>query len=113
MKTDFGGRLTKTNSEGRRKRTNSVLCCLLYITLGQPDRKSGPSTVGCYATNTGHLTVGCHATQQYRSGERIHVFDYGCLVTTDSCQTRHNIISAVMAVLPYSEENEQVVGKEQ
>jgi hypothetical protein len=85
-------RLTKTNFEGRRTRTNSPLCCLLYITLGRPDRKPRLPTVGCYATNTGHPTVGCHATQQYRSGERIHVFDYGCLVTTDSSQTRHNII---------------------
>jgi hypothetical protein len=67
--------------------TNSALCCLLYITLGRPDRKPGLPTVGCYATNTGHPTVGCHATQQYRSGDRIHVFDYGCLVTTYFSQT--------------------------
>jgi hypothetical protein len=29
-----------------------ALCCLLYVTLGRPDRKPGLPTVGCYATNS-------------------------------------------------------------
>jgi hypothetical protein len=76
--THFGDRLEETNSEGRRTRTNSVFCLPFFNTASNNG-------------NTGLPSVGYHATQQYRSGERIHVFDYGCLVTTDSSQTRHNI----------------------
>jgi hypothetical protein len=50
--------LTKTKTR--------ALCCLLYITLGRPDRKPGLPTVGCQATNTGLPTVGYHRTNNTR-----------------------------------------------
>jgi hypothetical protein len=83
--TDWRRRLTKTNFEGRRTRINSVYCLPFLNTASNNG-------------NTGPPTVGYHATQQYQSGERIQVFDYGCLVTTNSSQTSHHIYIYLLTV---------------
>jgi hypothetical protein len=58
-------------TDRRKLKTDSALCCLLYITLRRPNRKPG------------FATVGYQATRQYRVvSVPMETFDHGYVITT-------------------------------